>query len=64
MYQKLMGYKIDMEKDIKYISFKLGKNIIKFRKNTFKYVLIIVVTLFVLLPYADFTMPVHFLSDL
>jgi hypothetical protein len=53
-----------MEKDIKYISFKLGKNIIKFRKNTFKYVLIIVVTLFVLLPYADFNMPVHFLSDL
>ena len=43
---------------------QLGKNIIKFRKNTFKYVLIIVVTIFVLLPYTDFTMPVHFLSDL
>ena len=49
---------------IKYISIKFGKVDLKFRKDYFKYFLILIVLIFVALPYADLSFPKHFLSNL
>ena len=49
---------------IKYISFKLGKVNLKFRKDYFKYFLIFIVLFVVVLPYADLSFPKHILSNL
>ena len=48
---------------IKYIKFKFGKVNLKFRKDYFKYFLILLVLFFVALPYADLSFPKHFLSN-
>ena len=49
---------------IKYISIKLGKVNLKFRKDYFKYFLIFIVLFVVVLPYADLSFPKHILSNL
>ena len=46
------------------ISFRFGGKVIKINKKKFKYSLIIIVGVFVLLPYMDLTMPTHFLTTL
>ena len=49
---------------IKFMSFKFGKNNLRFRKDYFKYFLIFIVVFFVALPYADLSIPKHVLSNL
>ena len=67
MYQVSMniknGVSCMIEKNQK-ISFRFGDKVIKINKKKFKYALIIIVGVFVLLPYMNLTMPTHFLTTL
>ena len=47
-----------------YISFRLGTKVLKLNKKIFKYSLILIVAIFILFPYMNFTMPTHFLTNL
>ena len=46
------------------ISFKFGDKVIEINKKKFKYSLITIVGVFVLLPYINLTIPTHFLTTL
>ena len=46
------------------LSFKFGNKVIEINKKKFKYSLIIIVCIFILLPYMNLTMPTHFLTTL
>ena len=45
------------------ISFRFGNKVIEINKKKFKYSLIIIIGIFVLLPYMNLTMPNHFLTN-
>lgn len=53
-----------MSDKAQYISFRLGTKVLKFNKKIFKYSLILIVAIFILFPYMNFTMPTHFLTNL
>jgi hypothetical protein len=46
------------------ISFRFGNKVIEINKKKFKYSLIIIIGIFVLLPYMNLTMPTHFFTTL
>ena len=53
-----------MSDKAQYISFRLGTKVLKFNKKIFKYSLILIISIFILFPYMNFTIPTHFLTKL
>ena len=53
-----------MSNKTQYITFRFGNKVLNVNKKIFKYTLILIVAIFVLFPYMNFTMPTHFITNL
>ena len=47
-----------------YISFRLRGKVLNVNKKIIKYSLILIISIFILFPYMNFTIPTHFLTKL